>query len=76
MVAWLAALIIAVVVTAVSYVMMPRPKTGQPQSTQELDEPVASAGKPVTVVFGTATVKELNCLYYGDKSIRTYQVKV
>lgn len=73
---WLGIMLISLAVSVASYVLMPKPKGGQPGSTQELDDPVAEAGKPVAVCFGTMTNTELNVLWFGDKSIRTIKVKV
>lgn len=54
---------------------MPKPKTPKPPEATDLENPVAEAGKPVPVVFGTVTVKGLNVLWYGNKSKNTRKVK-
>ena len=68
------AVVAAVAAVALSILFMPRPKKDQPDETTDLENPVAEAGKPVPVVFGTITVKGLNVLWYGDKSSRTRKV--
>lgn len=72
---WIIELIIAVVLMVVSYALMPRPKQNKPDAAKEADNPTAEAGKEIPVLFGTMTIKAPNALDFGDKSIRTYQVK-
>ena len=69
---WLAMLLISVAISALSYVIMPKAKPPKPQAAKEMDSPVAQAGKPVSVVMGTIICTELNILWTGDKSIKTY----
>lgn len=75
MIGWLIALAIAVAVNIISYVIAPKPKGPKPEAVQEGENPTASAGKPIPVVFGTVMVKEVNVLWYGDKSTHTTEVK-
>jgi predicted MFS family arabinose efflux permease len=67
---------IAVAMVAVQLLLMPKPKAPKPPSVDDLENPVAEAGKPIPVVFGTITVKGLNVLWYGDKDAYTFKVKV
>lgn len=67
-------LFIGVALMVVSYLIMPKPKTPKQEIT-EGDEPVASAGIPVAVLFGTKTIKAPNCLWFGDKYYRKSEVK-
>ena len=71
---WLAVLLISIAIQVIGYVLMPKPKAPKPEAAKELDDPVAEAGKPVSVVVGTMQCTELNILWSGDKSIRTYNV--
>lgn len=72
--AWIVQLLIAVAVSVVSYLITPKPK--QPSGvTKDLEAPVAEAGKPIPKVWGTLTIKGVNVLWYGDKSVREYKVK-
>jgi hypothetical protein len=64
----------AVIAVAISAIFL-RPKQKKPDSVSQLDNPVAEAGKPIPVVFGTVTVKELNVLWYGDKWRDKYKKK-
>lgn len=74
MAAWFVLLLIAIALTAVSYVLMPKPKQPKPAAAQQADDPVAEAGKPVGVVQGTMTVTELNVLWFGEKALTTYKI--
>lgn len=65
----------AVAAVALSILFMPRPKRQKPDETKDLENPVAEAGKPVPVIFGTITLKGLNVLWFGDKGEETKKVK-
>lgn len=75
MVAWLVLVAIAVVLSIVSIVLMPKPKQPKPEAAKDLESPTCEAGRPIPVVFGTMTAKSPNVLWFGDKSTNTYQVK-
>lgn len=66
---------LAIVSTALSLLLAPKPKAPKPEAAKDLENPVAEAGKPIPVVFGTITVKGLDVLWSGDKSLRTYKTK-
>lgn len=72
---WAIQVIIAIVMALLSYALMPRPKPAKPDASAGLDAPTAEAGKPVCVVFGTVTIQDPNCLWYGDVSTTTQKVK-
>jgi len=72
---WVAQLLIAVLVSVVSYLIAPKPKQPKPAMAKDFENPTAEAGRPCTVVFGTIIVKGLNILWYGDKGRRDYTVK-
>lgn len=73
--AFFISLAIAVVLMVVSYLIQPKPKGPKPQAAKDADNPVSEAGKEVPVLFGTVTIKGLNCLDFGEKNIRSYEVK-
>lgn len=75
MVGFLAALLISFVLNVVAYLIAPKPKGPKSNATKDFENPTADAGRPVPVVFGTITIKGLNILWYGLKSIRSYKVK-
>lgn len=69
-----ASLIVSIVLAVVSYALQPRPKMPTPSAAAtEMDNPTASAGSPLPVVFGTVTVKAPNFLGYWAKEIREYE---
>lgn len=73
--ALLAALIIAVVMHVAAALLLPRARTGRPDSmTEEMDNPVADAGKPVPVVFGDYELRSPNVIGFYDKKMDTYDV--
>ncbi len=67
-------LAITVALAVLNYLLMPKPKAPKPEEVKDLEDPTSEAGRPIPVVFGTITVKGLNCLWYGDKGKRTYKV--
>lgn len=67
-------LIVAIGLTALSYLLAPKPKAPKPSSTEDLNDPVAEAGMPVPVVFGTITLKGLNAMMTTDKRKIKYKV--
>lgn len=69
------AVALAVAAVVLSIIFMPKPKGPKPPELEDFDNPTAEAGRPFPVPFGTLTVKGLNCLWFGDKSIRTKKVK-
>ncbi len=64
-----ASLLVSIVLAVVSYALQPRPKMPTPAAATEMDNPTASAGTPLPVVFGTVTVKSSNFLGYWAKEI-------
>lgn len=71
---FLVMLLISIAINIVAYLIMPKPKTPKPEAARELENPTAEAGRPVPVIFGTMTIKAPNILWYGDKSVREFQV--
>lgn len=64
---WIA-LLIALVLEVISYLIMPKPKTSQPSQTKDFEGPTADSSRPVPVVFGTLTLKGPNTLAAIEKS--------
>ena len=62
-------LAIAVVLSIVGYMLTPKPEIPKVEA-QEFDPPDAQADKPIVIIFGTKKVKDVNCLFAGDKSTR------
>lgn len=67
-----AQLAFAIVMAVISYALQPRPKMPVPAAATEMDNPTASAGTPLPVVFGTMTVKSANFLGYWAKEVHEY----
>lgn len=65
---------IGAAIVGVALLFLMRPKSKKPDEFDDLENPVAEAGKPIPVAFGTITVKGLNVLWYGDKTYRKYKV--
>lgn len=67
---------ISLAMQVVAYLLMPKPKQPKPEAARDLENPVAEAGMPMPVVFGTVTVKGLNVLWFGDKQVSEYEINV
>ena len=74
MAAWLVALLISVAISIASYIIMPKPKAPKPEAAKDMESPTADAGRPLPVVFGTMTIKGINCLWFGEKYKYSYKV--
>jgi hypothetical protein len=72
---WWIVIVAAIAAVALSYLLLPRPKTPKPDALSDYDDPTAEAGRPIPVVFGTVTVKGLNLLWFGDKGVKVRKVK-
>lgn len=72
---FLAVLLISLAVSAISYLITPKPKTGKPAAASDLDDPTSDAGREMPVPFGDITIKSPNILWFGEKSVRQYKVK-
>lgn len=75
MVAWFVPLLISLALNIVSYLLMPKPKAPKPEGAKDMENPTADAGREIPVIFGELTIKSPNCLWFGQKSRRTYKVK-
>lgn len=58
-------LLIGLLFMVLAALLRPKPKTPKPQ---DIEAPTASASKPIPVVFGSAQIKQANCLYFGQAS--------
>jgi len=72
---WVVQLLIAIAVSIVANLILPKPKGPKAESAKDLEAPVAEAGKPMPRVWGTMTIKGINLLWYGDKNVREFEVK-
>jgi len=67
-VAWFISLLIGLAINIVAYLIMPKPKQPQPAETKDLQDPTATAGRPLPVPFGSIRVQGLNVIWFGDRS--------
>lgn len=64
---------VTIALTALAFSALAKPK--QPNTVfQDLEEPKASAGSPIPVVFGTVTMKTTNVIFTTEKTTRKYKV--
>lgn len=66
--AWFIPLLIGLALNIIAYLIMPKPKAPKPEAAKDGENPVAEAGKPLPVLSGSMTIKELNILWYGEKA--------
>jgi len=72
---FLIAFVVALALQVIAYLIMPKPK--QPKTaTKDLEYPTAEAGRPIPKVWGKITITGPNILWYGEKDIYKYKVKV
>ena len=62
---WFIALLVAVALETVAYLLMPHPKK-KSEAAQDIQFPTADASRPLPVVFGSMTITGTNILWYGD----------
>lgn len=67
-------MLISLALSIVAYMIMPKPKQEMPE-IQNMDDPTSEAGLPKKVVFGTLTIKSLNCLGSWEKRYVKSKVK-
>lgn len=71
---WLVALIVSVVLNVAAVLITPKPKAPKPGAVEQAQAPTASAGRPMPLIFGTATITETNVLWFGRSGARQYEV--
>lgn len=74
--AFLLQLAVGIALQVVGYLLMPKPKGTKPDEVKDLENPTAESGRPIPVVFGEVEITGLNIVWYGDKSTKTFNVKV
>lgn len=68
-------IIIALVMMAVSYALMPRPKQPKPDSMKErMENPTAEAGLEIPLVVGTVLIESPNVLHFTQKATETQEI--
>lgn len=71
---WFLPIILAIIFNVIAYFLAPKPKKEKPPEVKDVDDPTASAGRPIPVLFGSKSIKGLNVLWFGDKSKATFEV--
>lgn len=66
-------LAIAVFLQVVSMVLAPKQKGPAPPSLEDFKSPTASADREIPMFWGEFTFRDPNCLWFGEKSVRTYE---
>jgi hypothetical protein len=67
------ALAVGLAINVVAYLILPKAKAAKPAAATDMEDPTAEAGRPMPVPFGTITIKGSNLLWYGEKSLRSYE---
>lgn len=67
--AWFIPLLVGLALNIIAYLIMPKPKQPKPEAAKDAEDPVAEAGKPLPVLSGSITVKGLNIIFFGEKSL-------
>ena len=64
-------IVASLVLTAISYVLSPKPKTEAPKAAglDDFDLPTAEEGRPIPVVFGTVLLRGPNVVWAGDLKV-------
>lgn len=74
---FIAQVVIALALTAISYALTPRPKVEKPQAAglDDFSFPTAEEGRAIPVVFGTVTITGPNVVWAGDLKVDPIQKK-
>jgi hypothetical protein len=74
---FVAQVVIALALTALSYALSPRPKTEAPKAAglDEFDLPTAEEGRPIPVAFGTVLLRGPNVVWAGDLKVEPIRKK-
>jgi len=59
-----AAIIVSLVISAISYMLAPKPKVQTP-TAGSLDIPETKIGSPIPVIFGEVWIKDPHVAFYG-----------
>ena len=71
--AWWFSLLFGILFAVVSYLLTPKPKAPQPPEVENLEGPTAEF-REIPIVFGSITVKNLQVLWYGDRSLTQFYI--
>lgn len=68
-------ILVAVALNIIAYLLAPKAKKTTPETVKDMENPVATAGDPIAVLFGSMTIKGINYLWFGEKMKHKYQVR-
>lgn len=63
-----AAIAVSLVLSAISFVLAPKPPGPKNAIAGKLDIPAPPLGKPIPVVFGKVWIKDAGVIYYGNET--------
>lgn len=66
-------LAVAAFFQAVSIILAPKQKGPKPPSLEDFQNPTASADREIPEFWGEFLFKDPNCIWFGEKSVRTYE---
>ena len=66
-------ILVWVITTVIGSLLAPRPQKPAAPSAGNLEVPIAEAGKPIPVLFGTRVSHQANVVWYGD--VKTTEVR-
>lgn len=69
-------LVIGVALSALGYLLMPKPKMEKGDDVTDMENPTAEAGRPIPVLFGELEITGTNIIWYGDKTNTPREVRV
>ena len=69
----LAQALLVVALTALQYILSPKPKTPKLEPADKIDVPGSIVGKEIPVIFGTVIIRDPNVPWFGD--IKTKAIK-
>lgn len=72
---WVIAIIVSTLLNIAAYIISPKPKAGTAEDRPQWELPTCEQ-RPMPVIFGDVLLRSPNCLWFGDKFIRVYKIKV
>lgn len=68
-------LIISVALSALSYILTPKPKTEKLKPANKIDIPATDMGREIPVIFGTVMIRDPNIVWFGHMKIKAVKKK-
>lgn len=67
-------ILIWIAVTALAYVLAPKPQTQPPPGIGEIKVPTAEEGREIPVLFGTRNIDGPNVVWFGDIKTEPHKI--